>query len=395
MHVQAAEPGAPGSIICLIADDDRVSRMPLVTHLLQLGYRVLEANHGGEALDLYARHQPDVVLMDVMMPVMDGYEATRALRACNGGHFTPVIFLTAFSEQSVLRRCIEAGGEDFVSKPADPALVEFKIRGLLRSRHLYDTLAQQTELVKTYAEEMRQEQEVAECVFRKLIHRGALSDRCFRYLISPSALFNGDLLFAARRPQGGYRVLLGDFTGHGLPAAIGALPLSEIFYSMTAKGCALPDLVLEMNRKLKLVLPPGLFCAAELLDVDADWTQLTIWSAGVPDTSILGQDGSLRVIEGGNLPLGITDNANYKLRVMQVDLAPTDRIYLHSDGINEATNAAGEMFGAAQITACLRAHAANDAFAALLGELEIFRGRADQADDMTLLEMCGAGSVPA
>jgi CheY-like chemotaxis protein len=391
MPADAADQGAPEAVICLIVDDDRLARAPLVVHLEQLGYSVVEANHGGEAIELYERHQPDVVLMDVMMPVMDGYEATRSLRARNGGDFVPVIFLTAFAEQSVLRRCIEAGGEDFVSTPADPALVEYKIRGLLRSKRLYEESARQSEQLRIYADEMRQEQESAERVFRKLLHRGALSDPCFRYLISPSALFNGDLLFAARRPQGGYRVLLGDFTGHGLPAAIGALPLSEIFYAMTAKDCALPDLVLEMNRKLKLVLPPDLFCAAALLEVDAAWMHLTLWSAGVPDVLILGRDGSLRAMAGGNLPLGIVDSDKYTLRVVETDLAPGDRVYLHSDGINEACNAAGEMFGAERVAGGLRAYAMADAFGGLLNALEYFRGEVGQMDDMTLLEMCSAG----
>jgi two-component system, HptB-dependent secretion and biofilm response regulator len=383
-----APSGAPEIITCLIADDDRLARAPVVMHLTQLGYRVLEANHGGEALALYEQHQPDVVLMDVMMPVMDGYEVTRALRERSGGHFVPVIFLTGFAEQSVLRRCIDAGGEDFVSKPTDPTLIEFKIRGLMRSKRLYHSLEEQTALVSSYAENMRQEQEAAERVFRKMIHRGALSDPCFRYLLSPSALFNGDLLFAARLPHGGYRVLLGDFTGHGLPAAIGALPLAEIFYAMSAKGCSLPELVLEMNHKLKLVLPSGLFCAATLLDVDANWSHLSVWSAGVPDTLILQRDGALRAMEGGNLPLGIVESARYTPRVADTTLLPGDRIYLHSDGINEAPNAAGEMFGAERVTGCLRAFAMDDAFGALLNALEYFRGDAGQADDMTLLEMC-------
>lgn len=379
--------GTPEIVTCLIADDDRLARASLVMHLEQLGYRVIEANHGGEALTLYEQHQPDVVLMDVMMPVMDGYEVTRALREQSGGQMVPVIFLTGFAEQSVLRRCIEAGGEDFVSKPADPSLIEFKIRGLMRSKRVYDELEQQSALVKSYAENMREEQEAAERVFRKMVHRGALSDPCFRYLLSPSALFNGDLLFAARLPHGGYRVLLGDFTGHGLPAAIGALPLSEIFYTMTAKGCPLPDLVLEMNRKLKLVLPPGLFCAATLLDVDEAWTRIVIWSAGVPDTLILSTSGEVQAIRGGNLPLGIVETEQYQLHIKESGLRPGDRIYTHSDGIDEALNDAGEMFGAQRVSDCLSAYAEGDAFGGLLNALEYFRGDVGQADDMTLLEM--------
>lgn len=382
-------------ITCLIADDDRLARAPLALHLRQLGYQVVEANHGSEALDLYERYRPDVVLMDVMMPVMDGYEATRALRARNGGDFVPVIFMTGFAEAHVLRRCIEAGGEEFVGKPSDPAIVEFKIRGLLRSKRLHEESMRQSALLRAHAEALEHEQEAAERVFSKLIHRGALSDPGFRYVLSPTSLFNGDLLFAARLPEGGYRVMLGDFTGHGLPAAIGTLPLSEIFYAMSAKGCALRDLVLEMNRKMRLVLPPGLFCAAAVVDVDACWRHLVYWSAGVPDVLILGGNGSVRRLEGGNLPLGIVDSDRYRLRIQQTDLAPDDRIYLHSDGVNEARNPEGEMFGGARVRECLARHASAEPFAALLAALDEFHGGAGQRDDITVLELVRPLPAPA
>ena len=85
----------------------------------------------------------------------------------------------------------------------------------------------------------------------------------------PQALFNGDLLLAAHAPAGQMFVLLGDFTGHGLPAAIGAMPLAETFYGMAAKGYSSTDILREINAKLKQILPVEMFCCATLLDIDA------------------------------------------------------------------------------------------------------------------------------
>jgi hypothetical protein len=83
-----------------------------------------------------------------------------------------------------------------------------------------------------------------------------------QYLLSLMALFSGDVLLAAPTLSGGLQVMLGDFTGHGLPAAIGAIPVSDIFYAMTAKGFSIGDIVAELNQKLRTILPTGLFCAA-------------------------------------------------------------------------------------------------------------------------------------
>src|SRR5690606_40932182 len=82
-------------------------------------------------------------------------------------------------------------------------------------------------------EHLLREQHVAKAVFDKVAHSGCLDAPNIRYMQSPYALFNGDLLLAAYKPSGGMHVMLGDFTGHGLPAAIGAMPLAELFYGMT------------------------------------------------------------------------------------------------------------------------------------------------------------------
>ena len=114
------------------------------------------------------------------------------------------------------------------------------------------------------------DQELAKIIFDRVAHSGSLSDSSLRYLQSAYAMFNGDILLAARRPSGEMHLLLGDFTGHGLPAAIGAMPLAEIFYGMTAKGFGLSDILREMNLKLKSILPVGFFCCTAVVDLDVE-----------------------------------------------------------------------------------------------------------------------------
>ncbi|WP_163004203.1 PP2C family protein-serine/threonine phosphatase, partial [Pseudomonas viridiflava] len=103
--------------------------------------------------------------------------------------------------------------------------------------------------------------------------------------------FNGDLMLAAYTPAGHMHVLLGDFTGHGLPAAVGAMPLAEVFYGMTAKGFGLVEILREMNAKLKRILPVDMFCCATLLCVNHKQRQVEVWNGGPPDGYLLRADG--------------------------------------------------------------------------------------------------------
>ncbi len=102
-------------------------------------------------------------------------------------------------------------------------------------------------------------------------------------------MFNGDVVLAARNPAGSMYVLLGDFTGHGLTASIGAMPLAEIFYGMTQKGFLLGDVLRECNRKLKEILPVGYFCCATMVDFNFQKGTVEVWSGGLPDAYITRQ----------------------------------------------------------------------------------------------------------
>jgi len=223
------------SIKVLIADDNQIDRMVLSRIVRNQGYQVFEAENGALAIEAFEQHQPDIVLLDVMMPVMGGREAARQIKTLAGEDFVPVIFLTSLTDAQSLADCLESGGDDFLSKPYNHIILQAKINSFYRMRDMNRTLQKQRDTIAQNNEHLMHEQHVAKAVFDNVAHAGCLSSPNIRYMLSPLAVFNGDVLLAAHKPAGGMHVLLGDFTGHGLPAAIGAMPLAEIFYGMTAK----------------------------------------------------------------------------------------------------------------------------------------------------------------
>ncbi len=123
-----------------IVDDEITDRRTLKALLTKLNYETVEATNGQEAIDLFKLEQPTIVFMDIMMPKVDGYEATRQIKAAAGNRFIPVIFLTAFTDQESLNQCIEAGGDDFLIKPYDPFNLQSKIQTMLRISLLHQKL---------------------------------------------------------------------------------------------------------------------------------------------------------------------------------------------------------------------------------------------------------------
>ena len=110
----------------LIAEDSAADRMLLASILRRQGHAVLTAANGAEAVDVFRELRPQLVLMDAMMPVMDGFEAARQIKELAGETLVPIIFLTSLSESEALARCLEVGGDDFLAKPYNQVILAAK-----------------------------------------------------------------------------------------------------------------------------------------------------------------------------------------------------------------------------------------------------------------------------
>ncbi len=381
--VQPSEP-----LTILIAEDSAADRMLLSSILRRQGHAVLTAADGAQAVDIFRQQQPHLVLMDAMMPVMDGFEAARQIKALSGENLVPIIFLTSLSESEALARCLEAGGDDFLAKPYNQVILAAKIKAMDRLRRLQTTVLQQRDQIARHHQYLLNEQRVAKAVFDKVAHSGCLNAAAnIRYLQSPYALFNGDLLLAAYTPSGDMHVLLGDFTGHGLPAAVGAMPLAEVFYGMTAKGYGFSQTLREMNAKLKRILPVDMFCCATLLCLSIQRRSVEVWNGGMPDGYLHRMaDGERTPLTARHLPLGVLGPESFDDRSEVYPMAIGDRVFLLSDGVVDTCDANDQLFGVERLQQVFAANRQPDAvFEEIEQALRDFGG--ESRDDVSMVEI--------
>jgi CheY-like chemotaxis protein len=329
----------------LIADDDPSDRILLKTILSQFGHKVISAVDGQDAIDKFDPQLIQLVCLDIKMPRKDGWEAALEIQRLAGSLFVPIVFLSGVVDPIALSNCLRIGGTDFISKPYSPALITAKLNAIVKLLVMQKTLEDQRDAMALYNEKLLHEQDVAKVVYENITHSNCLEDPALSTLHYGTHTFNGDVILAAYKPNGGMHILLGDFTGHGLSAAIGALPLADIFFDWTKKGFLMRQIIPEINARLKGVLPANMFCSAAFIDVKVNNKSIEVWNGGLPDLLFFSQaaDKPIR-LTSKNLPLGVLPPDVFECQIDPISFVPGDRLMAFSDGIYEASDLSGKMF---------------------------------------------------
>ena len=372
----------------LIVDDIATNRKLLRQMLLKMaGYSVVEAVNGKEAIALFEAEQPDLILMDINMPEMDGMQSTYEIKKLSAGNYIPIIFVTALTAESSLANALDSGGDDFISKPFDTDVLKSKIRAHLRIRELNQQLISKNTQLKAVNQQLTHEQELIEHFFNSALQQSYLDQQFIQYHMSSMSAFNGDIFLAARSPQDSLYIVMGDFTGHGLTAAMGTLPVAMIFFEMVANNTAVADIARELNSQLYRLMPTSMFFAATLLELNSRGDILTAWKGGMPESYWVAADGHLKgTIQSRHMPLGILHDSGFNAETEIFSVAENDKFYLYSDGVTEAHRPNGEMFGHERLQDVLVSNSENR-INKVLQSLKEFIGSTDQNDDITLVEL--------
>ena len=373
----------------LIVDDEQANRLILQAMLNKGGYEIVQASNGVEAIEIFEKEHPDLVLMDVMMPVMDGYEATRLIKEKSVSNFVPVIFLTAITDESALVECVAVGGDDFLTKPYNRTILQAKISAMERIRQLNRTVVAQNDELAEYNKYVEREQEVAEEIFTKLMEQGQMDLPMITAHRESAATFNGDIFLVSQQPSGMIYLLVGDFTGHGLAAALGALPAAQIFYAMCNKGFGIAEIISEINQRLKETLPVGMFLASVLVQLNPKTSIASIWNGGLPDV-LIKKKSTQEILHypSKHMALGIVPRNKLVFNLERVHVEKGDRLLIYSDGIIEGINKKEEFFGQERLEAILDDTQPGEGAIVpkIVSEFNKFLDGEEPHDDVTIVE---------
>ncbi|CAK0769916.1 two-component system, HptB-dependent secretion and biofilm response regulator [Gammaproteobacteria bacterium] len=330
----------------LVVDDSRFNLDMISISCRKWGNSVVTATDGAQAVACYQAERPDLILMDVMMPVMDGFQATARIRAQAESRWVPIILLTALDNDQDLVRGIESGADDYLIKPINFTVLREKIRVMERIATMQGQLTESLICLQDYRDKAEEERLLAMRVMDRVVNFGKMYDPLVMHSIIPAFNFSGDLVAYARTPGGNLHVVLADATGHGLAAALNVLPIIEIFYSMTAKNFPIANIAAEMNRKIRLLMPRERFVAAVLVSIETSARIINVWNGGCPAVLFIDAIGKImHFFPSAHPPLGIQSEEDFSSELEIYPCSIYDgQLLMCSDGLLEAENSAGIPF---------------------------------------------------
>jgi sigma-B regulation protein RsbU (phosphoserine phosphatase) len=375
---------APPQKTILIVDDTPIN-IGVISGVLKDTYKTKVATNGEKALAIASgEEKPDLILLDVMMPVMDGYEVCRRLKANSNTQNIPVIFLTGQTGTENETMGFEVGAVDYIHKPFSEAVVKARVHTHLMLREAHEQIARQ--LV-----EINLELEMARQIQLSILPRDTPKirglDIVARYL--PMTSVAGDFYDFIIVDDKRVGILVADVSGHGLPSALIASML-QVALTAQATNASEPERVLSgLNQALcgKFELN---FVTAAYVFVDMEKKLMTYAGAGHPPLLFWRKSaGKVSAVTQNGLFLGMFPEATYAS--VQLPVQAEDRVVLYTDGIPETKNPVDQEFGTARFIQFLENNyslAVNQFADGLLDELSRWseqpRGQGQQ-DDITFL----------
>ncbi|NJN96650.1 MAG: response regulator [Anaerolineales bacterium] len=342
--------------LLLVVDDNEMNRDMLSRRLLRQGHQIEMATNGREALAIITAHKFDLVLLDIMMPEMNGYEVLEHIKTDPLLRHIPVIMITAVDEIESVVRCIELGADDYLPKPFNPVLLKARINASLEKKWLRDQQVAYT--LQLDLENRRKSDELEQARQIQLSMLPAAPPQVSFLEITAqqktASEVGGDYYDFFPQPNGKLFIAIGDATGHGVGS--GLMVAMTKASLLATEEAELTDLVTKINQVLtRIDLGRQLNMSLTVLEVlPPENGSITVRASGggIPPIYVLRPGGVVEEVMISGLPLGVTEEAHYGLT--EFTLHPADTMLLMSDGLPETFNDRRELLGFKQLKKALR-----------------------------------------
>src|SRR5438477_11606760 len=319
----------------LVVDDDAMSRRVLAQLLSGAGYNCRISNDGSEALETIHARPPSLLLLDFDMPGLNGAEVLRRLRSDEDPTVAqiPAIMLTAHGSDQSEVSCLQAGADDFVTKPVNASVLRARIETQLRLRSMRRQLERQNDELEDWRRDLERDLAAARLTQQSLIPQkpptiaGWEVAACYRPVIQ----VGGDIYGWLRMKDGRILFWIADGTGHGAAAALLTTLAKLLVHHGSGEHDTPPRVMEAVNNDFRSIFGGRSFMTAMCVAVDPATGRATVVGAGHPPVLIARQGGGTGSIASVAPPLGLIEHPEFTETI--VDLDSGDAFLLYTDGL--------------------------------------------------------------
>ena len=376
----------------VLAVDDTPENLDVVKGILAGDYTVKAAINGQMALKIVEKSPPDLILLDIMMPGMSGYEVCEQLKANPATRDIPVIFLTAMEQTTDEAKGFELGAADYITKPVNPPILKARVMTHLALKQSMDELQAAYGIIKQQKDRMQEELNVGHTIQMSMLPQAfpAFPDRTefdLHALLKPAREVGGDFYDFFLLDDDRICLVVGDVSGKGVPAAL-FMAVSQTMIKTAAKGDTSPaSIVTRVNDVLSADNPTSMFVTLFLAIVDFRSGCFSYCNAGHNPPYIVRADGGLTCL---NQRHGVVMGAMEELAYGESEgrLSEGDALFLFTDGVTEAMDTDGQLYDETRLEQLLEGvdkSGAESLTGTVLESVEKFALGAEQSDDITIL----------
>ncbi len=378
----------------LVVDDDESSREMLARRLRRCGYTLSVVASGLHALALARSQKFDLVLLDMIMPGLDGFQVLAKFKADPALRETPIIMLSALDEENGIARCIEMGAEDYLAKPFNPVFLRARIGACLEKKRLRDRERRTYEALRASQQRLAAELAEAANYVQSLLPAPLEGEVRVHWRFQPSAELGGDIFGYHWLTPDRLAIYLADVSGHGVGAALLSVSVLNVLRAQSLPGTDFGDpaaVLTQLNRVFPMEQQNNLLFSAWYGVADRRTRQLSFASGGHPPAILVepaaGASVAMRRLSTGGRVLGCDPAAAF--RAESCEMNPGSRLYVFSDGAYEITGPDGRTLQLEDLVEQLRQPAASgrNKLDELLAWAKGSRGDAALEDDLSLMEV--------
>ena len=398
-------PEPAGIARVLVADDNELNRDLLSRRVRRLGHEVVLAEDGRQTLELLRAEPFDVVLLDIMMPNLNGYEVLEAVRVDEHLMHIPIIMISAVDDPESIARCIRLGAVDYLPKPFDPTILQARLGASLARKRLHDR-------EQIYARSLQRELEIGREIQSHFLPESLPTPPGYELAarLRSARMVSGDFYDAFTLSGGETVVVVGDVCDKGVGAALFMALFRSLLRALAEqsegarwndrgrgrerrrdassrddaiRGNLLRTVTLANDYIAGTHSRSNMFATVFFAILDTTTGLLYYVNAGHEPPAILTSGGLTRLQPTGPA-LGLLPQLEF--RVGEAALRPGEALFIWTDGVTEAQDAAGALFGEDRLAELLvqGPGSADDLIERVLGEVQRFAAGAEQADDITL-----------